>query len=87
MTKADYSYKINDDVISIIDLNKGNMSVTNDIENVIADIYSKEKLNPVFHKIIYRDSYGTWDGFNLSTNSFYFIGAKTEKEAKAKLNV
>ena len=38
MRKADYTYEIKNDVVSIIDLNLGNLSVTNDIENILTEI-------------------------------------------------
>jgi hypothetical protein len=41
-TQADFSYSIRGEVISIIDLDLGNRSVTNDIENVLRKIRPKE---------------------------------------------
>jgi hypothetical protein len=38
----------------------GARSVTNDIENVIADLVTMERLFPG-DRLIYRDSEGTWD--------------------------
>lgn len=58
MSKADYSYTIEGDTVKIIDLNKGNMSVTNDAENVINEIAQKEYIQN--KRITYRDSEGDW---------------------------
>jgi len=56
--RADYEVvKITDDVIWIADLNLGSISVTNDAENVVADIQRRH----ADKRIIYRDSDGNWD--------------------------
>lgn len=60
-SKADYNYTIEGNLLKIVDLNLGNLSVTNDIEAVINDIrdiigWSIQQLT-----IIYRDSDGNWD--------------------------
>lgn len=60
MTKADYTYEINETELKIIDLNKGNMSVTNDAEAVITEISRSHNLNG--KKISYQDSDGEWCG-------------------------
>lgn len=50
-------------VIEIVDLDLGNMSVTNDIENVVTQIATElPEDNPITENaIIYRDSEGIWD--------------------------
>lgn len=48
------------------------MSVTNDIENVVADIAANEGINPLEYTIIYRNSESNWDGWDAKTESFYF---------------
>lgn len=72
--RADYTYRINnEEVLAIEDLNLGNMSVTNDIEAVLEEIKTKEKMSPEqFDSIIivYKDSDGRWDGWNQKTNTF-----------------
>ena len=37
-TEADFTYSISGNVISVLDLNRGNRSVTNDVENVLRKI-------------------------------------------------
>lgn len=56
--KADYTYTIQGDTVKIIDLNRGNISVTNDAENVLTEIQSTE--NILDKRIIYRDSMDEW---------------------------
>jgi hypothetical protein len=46
-----------DDVIYIVDLDIGNMSVTNDAESVCIELTSRYGINK---RIIYRDSNGDW---------------------------
>lgn len=75
MARADYAYGITElggkPFIVIEDLNKtGRCSVTNDIDNVIDEIATKERINPVEHFIVYKDSRGIWDGYNFSTKQF-----------------
>ena len=65
MRKADYTYTIEHGVVYIIDLNLGNVSVTNDAENVLTEINENE-LNAGHEginklKIMYRDSDESWD--------------------------
>jgi hypothetical protein len=81
---ADFNFVRNYDVILIIDLNKGNRSVTNDIEYVLWSIKEYYKTLPfdknftiAKFKIIYRDSTGIWDGIKLDKEgnfkSFYSL--------------
>lgn len=72
--KADYSHALAElngrPIIVIQDLDRGNKSVTNDINNVVEEIAQKERINPVDHYIIYRDSDREWNGYNFSTGQF-----------------
>lgn len=74
MSSSDYTYKIESfagrNVLVIEDLNLGNKSVTNDIENILATVSKAEKLTPEEHMIVYMDSEGTWDGFDAKKGSF-----------------
>lgn len=54
----------------IWDKDKGT-TVTNDIENVVADISEFEGIDPLKYTILYRDSDGRWDGWDIKTKSFY----------------
>ena len=59
MVKCDYAYGIEHGVVKIVDLDMGNVSVTNDAENVLTEIQSIENIKD--KRIIYRDSVGQWD--------------------------
>ena len=66
---SDFDFKINKNILYIKDLNLGNMSVTNNIKNVLrsaafdADLLVSELLKL---EIIYKDSNGNIDGINLN---------------------
>lgn len=47
------------------------ITVTNNIENVLEQIATLYKLNPVEHHIIYKDTDGKWDGYNFSLKAFF----------------
>lgn len=61
MVRSDYTYSIEDDTLKIIDLNLGNMSVTNNIEEVLTEILHNEGNYIQDLKVIYRDSECIWD--------------------------
>lgn len=54
MVKADYVYTNADGIINIVDLNLGNMSVTNDAENVLTEINDSEEITDM--RVVYIDS-------------------------------
>lgn len=86
MRRADYihsldKYKNKVDVIVIEDLNLGSVSVTNDIENVIEDICRLEKVDKEQFMIVYKDSEGSWDGFDTAANQFVGLGMDKWYEA------
>ena len=65
---ADYDWGTKDNILWITDLNKGNVSVTNDIENVVKEIGTAMGGLDAIKKckaIIYRDSMGVWDGVRI----------------------
>lgn len=55
-TQANFTYSISGNVISIVDLNLGNRSVTNDIENVLRKIEHYHQGPITKFKLMYRDS-------------------------------
>jgi hypothetical protein len=59
--KSDYNWGIKEGILVIEDLNLGRMSVTNNAEGVINEIYSQ--IGAQLHNldIIYKDSEGIWD--------------------------
>jgi hypothetical protein len=84
---ADFTYSMSGNVISIIDLNLGNRSVTNDVENVLRKIEHFHQ-TPIFgFKIMYRDSDGIWDGIEWDGDhpSFFALRETDESEARRKL--
>lgn len=63
-TKSDYTWTINDEIIEITDLNRGRMSVTNDIENVLAAIREELELSEEAFRdetILVRNSNNLYD--------------------------
>lgn len=84
---ADYTYDIEDikgrNVVSIVDLNLGHMSVTNDIENVLVDIAERERITISDYMVVYRDSEGNWDGWSFETDWFVPLRSKSKEEAVA----
>lgn len=67
-------------IITIIDEDRG-MSVTNDIENVVKEIESLHGLDADDYLIIYRDTDGTWDGWDNKNQLFIPLSAANEEEA------
>lgn len=55
------------------------LSVTNDIENVITEIEDKEHINLSSYIILYRDGYGNWDAWR--NNDFLIFGETNSLEA------
>lgn len=80
LSTADFIYRLDihdaQQVILIKDLNKGGKSVTNDIEQVIADIAALERINPANYTIIYKAADGIWDGWDAKSRDFIFLGHK-----------
>ena len=80
MSKANYDFEVIDvrgnKVITIVDLNLGGKSVTNDIENIVNEVIDKhwndnEKLldkNQV--AVVYKDSEGLFNGYDVANDHF-----------------
>lgn len=81
---ANFLYRIGEHdgqkILLIRDQDSGNVSVTNDIENVVADIAAHEGINLYEHLIIYRDSMGMWDGWDAKAQNFFFLRPSVMKE-------
>ena len=75
-THADFTYSIFGNVISIVDLNLGNRSVTNDIERVLRKI----EYYHIAFKIMYRDSEGVWDGIEWNGEMLHFFALRETEE-------
>jgi len=77
-------------VIEIIDLNLGNMSVTNDVENVLIEISERfQEGNPLAESaVIYRDSEGLWDEIVLDqVGNFKTFAALPRGRCRSELQV
>lgn len=88
--RSDYEYSVDGSVIAIEDLDLGNRSVTNDIQNVVNDIRKELGANLTMsgYSIVYKDSMGRYDGVMISENgnaSFYPLGESDLEKAKSRL--
>lgn len=71
---ADYTYTVEGNIITIIDLDLGNRSVTNDIDYVLAEIRA-EVGDLSGYSVIYRDSMGGGTVFEWSIILFIFTAS------------
>ena len=65
---SDYIYFIKGKVLIIEDSDLGNLSVTNDIQNVLESIYKDLEFLP--EVVIYKDSEGNFDGVEHEKGKF-----------------
>lgn len=87
--RSDFDFHLRADggrsIIVIEDLNAGQMSVTNNIEAVVAEAAQRLDVDPGACLIIYRDSDGIYDGVRASIGDgqygFYHLGQQSEEEA------
>lgn len=85
--RSDFSYHTREsqktNVLVIIDLDKGGMSVTNNVEEVVKSIAAELGEKTLMMPIIYRDSEGIYDGIDAAylDNPFYSIGTADEQVA------
>jgi hypothetical protein len=63
MLRSKFSANMIHGVVVIVDANEGHMSVTNDIENVVA--YLAMQFDLVNAPVVYRDSMGGYDGVKV----------------------
>jgi hypothetical protein len=72
-------------VVAIADLDAGRRSVTNDADNVVADLHQRGLLKG--RRLIYRDSEGRWDELGHDENGrfigFKFLGGNSLRDALA----
>lgn len=71
--RASYSTEIRDEFVLVIDHDQGK-SVTNDAENVIADLY-RAGLLATGRRVLYRDTDGRWDELRYDGVRFTGFGA------------
>jgi hypothetical protein len=88
--RSDFTYHTREvngtSVLVIIDLDRGGMSVTNNVEAVVKSIAAELGEDIYKRPIIYKDSMGIYDGIdgtNLAS-PFYHIGETDEARAAAK---
>ena len=84
-SKADYDYKLLGNTLSIVDLNRGRMSVTNCIEDVVEEICEAHDLVPEKMIIVYQDTEGIWDGWDHKRKRFIALGGKSDITTMFKL--
>lgn len=85
-SRAKYDYRIKGNTIVMRDLGAG-MSLTNDMENALSEI--SETLGGLAgYQIMYRDSFGMWDGvvFKGGKVHFFMIQETDEQVAQKKLD-
>ena len=83
-THADFTYSISGNVISIVDLDLGNRSVTNDIESVLRKIEHYHQDSIGGFRIMYRDSEGFWDSIRWDGKSASFFPLREAEEGRAR---
>jgi hypothetical protein len=83
-THADFTYSISGNVISIVDLDLGNRSVTNDFESVLRKIEHYHQGSIGGFRIMYRDSEGFWDGIRWDGKSASFFPLRETEEGRAR---
>lgn len=83
--RADYTYTVEEDFVCIIDMNRGDRSVTNDAENVIQDLV-RDGVDLSVRRVIYKDSEGIWDELLVSNKHFSgFRALRTTEVRQAKI--
>jgi hypothetical protein len=70
-----------------VDLNLGNRSATNEIENVLRKIEHYHQSSVTRFKIMCRDSDGMWDAINWDGRraSFFALRENDEEQVRQKL--
>ena len=86
-TRADFTYKITPNTITITDTTLGKLSVTKDIDAVLRKIEYYHQGPITAFKIMYRDSEGVWDGVDWDGQraSFFALRETDEERARRKL--
>jgi hypothetical protein len=86
-TRADFTYKITPNMITITDTTVGKLSVTKDIDAVLRKIEHWHQGSIAPFKIMYRDEHGAWNAirWNGQSASFFTLCETDEKNPMAKL--
>jgi hypothetical protein len=86
-TRADFTYNISPTVISVVDTDLGQRSVTEDIEAVLQKIEYWHQGSISSFKIICRDGKGFWHGVHWDgkTASCFALDETDERKARKEL--
>jgi hypothetical protein len=86
-TRADFTYKITPNTITITDTTLGKVSATKDIDAVLRKIEHWHQGSIAGFKIMHRDEDGVWNGvrWNGQRASFFALCESDEIKALAKL--
>lgn len=82
MRATKYSYNIHGNIVAIVDsLEEDTLSLNAAIEDVVAEISSKEGLDSRIHCwLYYNDKWKAWDGYNPCTHTFFDVVPAGTKE-------
>jgi hypothetical protein len=85
--RADFTYRITPNMITITDTTLGKLSVTKDIDAVLRKIEHWHQGSIAAFNIMYRDEHGVWNSirWNGQRASFLALCETVEKKAMAKL--
>ena len=87
MSKIDYTYTINDNVILVIDSTSGGAAITNCINDIAAEITVDANLSYdtfMMKHFIYRNHRGKYNGVRFNQDKsvqFFSLNASTETKA------
>lgn len=84
LSRSEWTFRVEGDFVLVEDLNRGGRSVTNDAENVLADL--GREIGLAGKRILYRDSEERWDEIRhegVFFRGFAPNGARTPSEAIA----
>ncbi len=81
--RAAYTYTIEDGIVCVIDLDNGK-SVTNDADNLIADLVANG-IDLAVHPVIYKDTQGVWDQLVVQNNRFANFKSINERSKEAAI--
>lgn len=89
--QSDFEYSLNGEVISIRDLDRGNRSVTNNRNNILA--YMNQVVPLSDDKVMYLDSRGIWDNVTVKalpggcfSGHIFPLNDKDYEKAAAKMH-
>lgn len=82
MRATKYSYSIHGNIVAIVDsLEEDTLSLDKAIEDVVAEISDKEKLDSrVYCWLYYNEEFKAWDGYSPCTHTFFDIAPAGTKE-------